>query len=95
MKHLFDKHLAWATAITQEDPEFFSQLSKQQTPEYLWIGCSDSRVPANQIIEMDVLRQTKSWKKSRGAPRVFGYTPLCRGVLNELTVDALPGFPGF
>ena len=52
LKHLFDKNLAWATAITKEDPEFFSQLSKQQTPEYLWIGCSDSRVPANQIIDL-------------------------------------------
>ncbi len=52
LKSLFDNNLAWATAITDEDPEFFSKLSKQQAPEYLWIGCSDSRVPANQIINL-------------------------------------------
>ncbi|MFQ5642987.1 MAG: carbonate dehydratase [Thiogranum sp.] len=47
--HLFGNNLAWATAIKEKDPEFFTRLSKQQAPEYLWIGCSDSRVPANQI----------------------------------------------
>lgn len=52
LKHLFDRNLTWATTLTKEDPEFFSRLSKQQTPEYLWIGCSDSRVPANQIIDL-------------------------------------------
>jgi carbonic anhydrase len=40
----------WAAKISQQDPEFFSKLAKQQFPEYLWIGCSDSRVPANQIV---------------------------------------------
>ncbi len=52
LKKLFDRNLAWATAIKEKDPEFFSLLSKQQTPEYLWIGCSDSRVPANQIVNL-------------------------------------------
>lgn len=52
MKYLFDRNLAWATAIKEKDPEFFSLLSKQQVPEYLWIGCSDSRVPANQIVDL-------------------------------------------
>ena len=52
IKHLFDRNREWATAIKAENPEFFSQLSKQQSPEYLWIGCSDSRVPANQIVNM-------------------------------------------
>ncbi|MGJ8637983.1 MAG: carbonate dehydratase [Opitutaceae bacterium] len=46
---LLENNRAWSTKITEEDPEFFSKLSKQQNPEYLWIGCSDSRVPANQI----------------------------------------------
>ena len=50
LSELFEKNLAWATAITEKDPEFFSSLAKQQTPDYLWIGCSDSRVPANQIV---------------------------------------------
>lgn len=52
LAHLFERNVAWATAIKKEDPTFFSQLSKQQSPEYLWIGCSDSRVPANQIIDL-------------------------------------------
>jgi len=46
---LFKKNHAWAEAIRQRDPEFFPTLSRQQAPEYLWIGCSDSRVPANEI----------------------------------------------
>ncbi|MFK5950437.1 MAG: carbonate dehydratase [Methylococcales bacterium] len=52
LKHLFEANLAWANSIKDEDPDYFSQLSEQQTPEYLWIGCSDSRVPANQIINL-------------------------------------------
>ncbi len=52
IKHLFDRNREWAAAIKVENPEFFSSLSKQQNPEYLWIGCSDSRVPANQIVNM-------------------------------------------
>ena len=49
---LFKKNKAWADQQTQRDTKFFSRLSKQQSPEYLWIGCSDSRVPANQIIDL-------------------------------------------
>lgn len=52
LKHLLDKNLEWAKEINEKDPEFFKQLSKQQNPEYLWIGCSDSRVPANQIVDL-------------------------------------------
>jgi carbonic anhydrase len=52
LKYLFEKNLEWAASITENDPEFFSQLSMQQNPDYLWIGCSDSRVPANQIIDL-------------------------------------------
>jgi len=48
--HLFEKNKAWAGRIRQQDPEFFSRLSQQQLPSYLWIGCSDSRVPANEIV---------------------------------------------
>jgi len=50
LKQLFEQNRAWAGAIKQRDPEFFQKLSRQQNPEYLWIGCSDSRVPANEII---------------------------------------------
>src|SRR5881409_2458656 len=50
LKHLFENNRAWADRICSEDPEFFQKLSRQQSPSYLWIGCSDSRVPANQIV---------------------------------------------
>jgi len=52
LKNLLDRNLSWASAIKEEDPDFFARLSKQQSPEYLWIGCSDSRVPANQIVDL-------------------------------------------
>jgi carbonic anhydrase len=50
ISHLIDGNRAWARRMTQEDPEFFRRLSRQQAPQYLWIGCSDSRVPANEIV---------------------------------------------
>jgi carbonic anhydrase len=50
LRHLFDSNKAWANGILEQDPQFFTKLSQQQSPGYLWIGCSDSRVPANQII---------------------------------------------
>ena len=50
LSHLFAQNQAWADAIRRRDPEFFLKLSRQQSPQYLWIGCSDSRVPANEII---------------------------------------------
>jgi len=50
MKQLFDNNRNWAEKIKSNDPEFFSRLSKLQAPDYLWIGCSDSRVPANDIV---------------------------------------------
>jgi carbonic anhydrase len=50
LKHLLDQNRAWAAGICARVPDFFSELSKQQSPEYLWIGCADSRVPANEIV---------------------------------------------
>lgn len=50
LNHLFDNNRAWSSRIRQQDPEFFTKLSRQQFPSYLWIGCSDSRVPANEIV---------------------------------------------
>jgi carbonic anhydrase len=47
---LFENNKAWAQRITRQDPDFFTKLSRQQSPTYLWIGCSDSRVPANEIV---------------------------------------------
>lgn len=52
LKHLFDNNRNWAKKIKEQDPDFFAKLSKQQNPEILWIGCSDSRVPANEIVNM-------------------------------------------
>jgi carbonic anhydrase len=48
--HLFDNNRAWSERIRGSDPEFFKRLSRQQKPNYLWIGCADSRVPANEIV---------------------------------------------
>jgi len=50
LRYLFDYNQAWARQMRELDPDFFARLSDQQSPKYLWIGCSDSRVPANQII---------------------------------------------
>jgi carbonic anhydrase len=50
LSHLFESNKAWARRIREQDPDFFLKLSRQQFPSYLWIGCSDSRVPANQIV---------------------------------------------
>lgn len=52
-QQLLLQNKAWVKQRNQEDPEFFSRLAKQQTPKFLWVGCSDSRVPANQITGTD------------------------------------------
>ncbi len=53
LQHLFDNNRAWAERMEREQPGFFSHLAAQQNPKYLWIGCSDSRVPANQITGLE------------------------------------------
>ena len=50
LSNLFANNRAWAAEMTRRDPEFFRRLTRQQAPQYLWIGCSDSRVPANEIV---------------------------------------------
>jgi len=52
LSDLFEKNRAWAEEIRTQNPDFFLKLSQQQTPDYFWIGCSDSRVPANQIVAL-------------------------------------------
>jgi carbonic anhydrase len=52
LQHFFDRNREWANSITEKDPGFFTRLAAQQKPEYLWIGCSDSRVPATQIVDL-------------------------------------------
>ena len=49
LTQLFEQNRQWAQSVTENDPEYFTRLVNQQSPQYLWIGCSDSRVPANQI----------------------------------------------
>ena len=49
MKELFERNRAWAADVRRRDPQFFARLRNQQAPQYLWIGCADSRVPANEI----------------------------------------------
>lgn len=52
INQLIENNKRWSEATKRADPEFFNRLAKQQSPEYLWIGCSDSRVPANQIVDL-------------------------------------------
>jgi carbonic anhydrase len=53
LDHLRANNRAWAARMVSRDPDFFKRLERQQAPEYLWIGCSDSRVPATQIVDLD------------------------------------------
>jgi carbonic anhydrase len=50
MNRLFENNRAWAASMLRRDPDYFADLARQQTPRYLWIGCADSRVPANEIV---------------------------------------------
>jgi len=50
LNHLFENNRRWVAQMTTSDPGFFQRLARQQTPKYLWIGCADSRVPANEIV---------------------------------------------
>ncbi|GLQ94567.1 carbonate dehydratase [Dyella acidisoli] len=52
LQDLIDSNRRWSAAVTEADPKFFERLAKQQSPKYLWIGCSDSRVPATQIVDL-------------------------------------------
>ncbi|MBI5040017.1 MAG: carbonate dehydratase [Gammaproteobacteria bacterium] len=52
LDHLFQNNIHWSERMTDQDPAFFQKLLNQQTPEYLWIGCADSRVPANEIVDL-------------------------------------------
>ena len=53
LDHLFDRNVAWAQTKTRDDPGFFSRMAEQQSPKFLWIGCSDSRVTANDVLGLD------------------------------------------
>ena len=53
LNHLFDRNVAWANRKSEQDPTFFRRLSEQQAPQYLWIGCSDSRITATDVLGLD------------------------------------------
>lgn len=85
LPHLFRNNRAWAEQIRQADPAFFQKLSHQQSPNYLWIGCSDSRVPANQIVGL----LPGELFVHRNVANVVGHTDLnCLAVL-QFAVDVL------
>ena len=85
LDHLFASNRAWAERIRQQDPYFFQNLSRQQHPEYLWIGCSDSRVPANEIVD----RQPGELFVHRNVANVVVHTDLnCLSVM-QFAVDIL------
>jgi carbonic anhydrase len=85
LTHLLERNRAWAAARVSEDPQFFERLAAQQAPEYLWIGCADSRVPANQIVDM----MPGNLFVHRNVANVVGHTDLnCLSVL-QFAVDAL------
>jgi carbonic anhydrase len=52
LRKLFERNRAWAEGISAREPGFFRELARQQTPEYLWVGCSDSRVPSTQLVDL-------------------------------------------
>lgn len=85
IQHLFDSNRAWAARRLQEDPDFFSRLARQQSPEYLWIGCSDSRVPANQIVDLD----PGEVFVHRNVANVVGHTDLNVLSVVQFAVDVL------
>jgi carbonic anhydrase len=85
LPELFEKNRRWATERLQVDPGFFSRLAAQQAPEYLWIGCSDSRVPANEIVDLP----PGELFVHRNVANVVVHTDLnCLSVL-QFAVDAL------
>ena len=85
LAQLFLRNRAWAAARVVDDPEFFGRLVGQQTPAYLWIGCSDSRVPANEIVGLD----PGDLFVHRNVANIVGHTDLnCLSVL-QYAVDVL------
>src|SRR5678815_2711233 len=85
LPELFEKNRRWATERLRVDPGFFSRLAAQQAPEYLWIGCSDSRVPANEIVDLP----PGELFVHRNVANVVVHTDLnCLSVL-QFAVDAL------
>jgi len=82
---LFDNNARWARGLSEHDPQFFERLSAQQSPKYLWIGCSDSRVPANDIVGL----LPGELFVHRNVANIVGHTDLnCLSVL-QYAIDVL------
>src|SRR5713101_3064307 len=85
LTHLFENNRRWVSQIIARDPGFFTRLSRQQAPSYLWIGCADSRVPANEIVGL----LPGELFVHRNLANVVVHTPLnCLAVI-EFAVDLL------
>ncbi len=85
LKELLENNKLWADQIKSEDPHFFQKLAKHQEPDYLWIGCSDSRMPATQLVGLD----PGEMFVHRNVANVVGHTDLnCLSVI-QYAVDAL------
>jgi len=85
LAELLENNRHWSAARVGEDPEFFARLTRQQAPEYLWIGCSDSRVPANEIVDL----QPGELFVHRNVANVVVHTDLnCLSVL-QYAIDVL------
>lgn len=85
LEQLFQKNRQWAATMVQQDANFFAKLAAQQSPEYLWIGCSDSRVPANEIVDL----QPGELFVHRNIANVVAHSDLnCLSVL-QFAVDVL------
>ena len=85
LKELFAKNRAWSKGIREQQPEFFRQLSRQQRPKFLWIGCADSRVPANEIVG---LAPGELFVHRNVANIVHGNDPNCLSVL-QYSIETL------
>ena len=85
LRTLFENNKQWAAKLTAADPDFFRELSRQQSPQYLWLGCSDSRVPATQLVGLS----PGDMFEHRNVANVVGHTDLnCLSVM-QYAVEVL------
>jgi carbonic anhydrase len=85
LRELFERNRNWASGITDDNPEFFRELARHQSPQYLWIGCSDSRVPATQLVGLS----PGDMFEHRNVANVVGHTDLnCLSVM-QYAVEVL------
>lgn len=71
LEHLFQNNLKWSDRMREQDPDFFKKLMGQQSPQYFWIGCADSRVPANEIVDLMPGEFRTPQRRQRGGTHRF------------------------